>query len=364
MKNFILSCAVSIALLPATSWAQEDAASAFSSRDFATARTLWLSEAADGSAEAMLGLGLLADRGFGQQRDFDVAFDWYLQAAERGLAEAQFNVAIMLDAGLGRGRDVEAAQIWYTRAALRDHARAQYNLGLLYETGDGIESNPALAAYWFGKAAETVPAAAQKEVAQVTASRTISAPDVTFDKVGTSQVELLWTADPYANATHLVEVIEAPRDGENYDAPTISIATVASGILNLNGLLTNDAIWRVVNVASDDTDYAAAAWSGTEGIEPPRGRITIISDPAVKSMGGAARVFASSLRQAGYWVQITNDVSRQSDNSYVSYSYASDQQLANAVAAFLPSTEQITPAKQLLRSMQPGEIVVNLGAFR
>lgn len=364
MKNFILSCAVSIALLPATCWAQVDAAAAFANRDFATAKALWLSEAADGSAEAMLGLGLLADRGFGQQRDFDVAFDWYLQAASLGLAEAQFNVAIMLDAGLGRRRDVEEAQIWYTRAALREHARAQYNLGLLYETSDGIASNPALATYWFGKAAQTVPAAAQKEVMQVTASRTLAAPDMTFDNVSTSQVELVWNADPNATATHLVEVIEAPRFDESYDAPTISVSTVASGILDLNGLQSTDAIWRVVNLASDDTDYAASEWSSSEGIEPPRGRITLISDPAVKSMENAVSVFASALRQAGYWVQLTDEVSMQSDNFYVSYGYASDQHLAQAVAEFLPSTEQIIPAKQLLRSMQPGEVVVNLGAFR
>jgi hypothetical protein len=364
MKNFILSCAVSMALLPATSWAQGDAASAFAGRDFATAKALWLSEAADGSAEAMLGLGLLADRGFGQQRDFDVAFDWYLQAASLGLAEAQFNVAIMLDAGLGRERDVEEAQIWYTRAALRDHARAQYNLGLLYETGDGIAPSPALAAYWFGKAAQTVPAAAQKDLAQVSASRTLAAPDVTFNEVGTSHVELLWNTDPSANATHLVEVIEAPSGGENYGVPTLSVKTVASGILAMSDLPTEHAIWRVVNLTNDDTDYAAADWSSNQGIEPPKGRITLFSDPAVKSMQDAASVFASSLRQAGYWVQITDDVSKQSDNFYVSYGYASDQQLAQAVAEFLPSTEQITPAKQLLRSMQPGEVVVNLGAFR
>ncbi|WP_055685433.1 tetratricopeptide repeat protein [Loktanella sp. 5RATIMAR09] len=364
MKNVILSCAVSIALLPATSWAQEDAASAFASRDFATAKAVWLSEAADGSAEAMLGLGLLADRGFGQQRDFDVAFDWYLQAAELGLAEAQFNVAIMLDAGLGRERDVGEAQMWYTRAALRDHARAQYNLGLLYETGDGIVSNPALAAYWFGKAAQTVPAAALREVTQVTASRTLAEPDMIFDNVSTSQVEIVWNADPNANATHLVEVIEAPRVDENYGAPTISVKTVTSGILDLNGLPTENAIWRVVNLANDDTDYAAADWSSNHAIELPRGRITLFSDPAVKSMEDAASVFASSLRQAGYWVQITDDVPKQSDNFYVSYAYASDQQLAQAVAEFLPSTEQITPVKQLLRSTQPGEVTVNLSAFR
>ncbi len=312
----------------------------------------------------MLGLGLLADRGFGQQRDFDVAFEWYLQAASLGLAEAQFNVAIMLDAGLGRDRDVQEAQIWYTRAALRDHARAQYNLGLLYETGDGIASNPALAAYWFGKAAQTVPAAAQKEVTQVTETRTLAPPMVTFADVGASQVELVWDADVNASATHLVEVIETPQADGNYGAPILSVATVASGILDLDSLPTNNVMWRIVNLASDDTDYAADEWSGRAGIHPPRGRITLISDPAVKSMENAASVFASSLRNAGYWVQITDDLSKKSDNFYVSYGYASDQQLANAVAAFLPSTEQITPAKQLLRSMQPGEVVVNLGAFR
>lgn len=364
MRRFILSCAAVIALFPATSWAQGDAATAFASRDFATAKALWQSEAADGSAEAMLGLGLLADRGFGQKRDFDVAFDWYLQSASLGLAEAQFNVAIMLDAGLGRARDAAEAQIWYTRAALRGHARAQYNLGLLYEAGDGITRNLALAAYWFGQAAREVPAAAQKDVRPVPASGSLMSPNLTFAEVGPSQVEFVWNADPNANATHLVEVIEAPNYEENYRAPAISVITVGSGILDPSALSADNAVWRVANIADDASDYAASDWSGTPGIAPPLGRVTLIYDPTVPSMQAAADVFARDLRNAGYWLQLNAEPAKAFENFYVSFGYASDQSLAEAIASFLPSSGQAAPSKQLAGKTQPGEIIVNLTAFR
>jgi TPR repeat protein len=364
MKHFLLSCATAIALFPATSWAQDDAETAYASRDFATAKTLWQKEAADGSAEAMLGLGLLADRGFGQQRDFDVAFDWYMQAANLGLAEAQFNVAIMLDAGLGRARDVQEAQIWYTRAALRDHARAQYNLGLLYEAGDGIAANPALAAYWFDKAALTVPAAAQKNVAQIPASPSLKSPEVKFAEVGTSQVEFVWNADPSASGSHLVEVIAAPNARENYQAPALSLTTVASGILEPSTLSADAAVWRVVNIADDVSDYAASDWAGTLSTATPLGRITLIYDSTVPSMQIAAEIFARDLRDAGYWLQLNETIPETSERVYVSYGFASDQPLAEAVASLLPSTEEIIPAKQRLGTTQPGEIVIDLTAFR
>ena len=364
MKRFALSLAVAVALCPLSSWAQDNGAAAFADREFAAASQLWQNEAASGSAEAMLGLGLLADRGFGQPRDFDVAFNWYMQAAELGLAEAQFNVAIMLDAGLGRTRDAQQAQVWYTRAALRDHARSQYNLGLLFEAGDGIESNPDLAAYWFEKAAQSVPAAAQKPVNQEKSTGRVSPPEILFGEVGRSGVELVWEVDSMAHPNHLVEVVSVPGANEDYKVPELSQQTNGSGILDLAGLTSDEAVWRVVNIASDNSDYAASNWSADAGILPPRGRITMLYDPNVDLMKAASDVFASALRKSGYWVNLDPTPRTEFDTFYVSYGYAADQQLAQSVSSFLPSAEQITPTKQMLNSMQPGEIVVNLSAFR
>lgn len=364
MKRFALTLAVMVALCPTYVWAQDNGAAAFADRNFDMAKQLWLSEAAHGSAEAMLGLGLLADRGFGQQRDFDEAFGWYSQAADLGLSEAQFNVAIMLDAGLGRARDAQQAHIWYTRAALRDHARAQYNLGLLFESGDGIASNDGLASFWFSKAARSLTAAADKSLTQASSTRSIASPNILFADVGPSQLELVWNTDPASSPRHLVEVLNVPGSDENYAAPEISVTTAGSGILDMTVRAGQDAVWRVVNIAGDDSDYAASEWLGTQDTLPLPGRITLLIDPELEAMAAAADVFASALRDAGYWVQIDQVTRTEFDGFYVSYGYASDQDLAQSVAAFLPSTGQIFLAKQVLRATQPGEIVVNLGAMR
>ena len=364
MKRFALSLAVAVALCPLSSWAQDNGAAAFAERDFAAANQLWQIEAERGSAEAMLGLGLLADRGFGQPRDFDVAFDWYMQAAQKGLAEAQFNVAIMLDAGLGRARDAREAQVWYTRAALRDHARAQYNLGLLFEAGDGIAPDPDLATYWFEKAAASVPAAAQKDANAITSTRRVSAPEVLFEGVERSGIELVWRAAPMANRDHLVEVVNAPDVTENYGEPELSRETTASGFLDPAGLTSQQSIWRVVNIAEDDSDYAASNWSAGAGIVPPLGRITMLYDPEVESMETAAKVLATALRRSGYWVNLSPAQRPELLPFYVSYGYASDQELAQSVASFMPSSEDFTPLKQVLNATQPGEIVVNLSVFQ
>lgn len=364
MKHFALSLAVIVALCPVSGRAQDSGADAFANRDFVAARTLWQQEADGGAAEAMLGLGLLADRGFGQPRDLTAAFDWYMQAAELGVAEAQFNVAIMLDAGLGRPRQAAQAQVWYTRAALRDHARAQYNLGLLFETGDGIAPNPGLAAYWFDQAAQSVPAAAQKDLGAAAPTTVVASPDVLFGDVGTAGIELVWDTPPTANPNHLIEVVTTPAADANYAAPEISQNTTGSGFLDRADAAPQNAVWRVVNIADDDGDYAASTWSGDTDTPPPLGRITLLFDPEVAPMQAAASTFASTLRKAGYWVQLNADPRAELAANYVSYGYASDQGLARSVADFLPSATQITPTQQVLRAMQPGEIVVNLAAFR
>ena len=362
MMRWHLAAAL-LAVCPGITRADTLADQAFASGDYMTAQAIWEQEAETGDAQAMLGLGLLADRGYGQARDIGAAFAWYQRAADLGLAEAQFNVAVMLDAGLGRTRDPVAAQLWYTRAALRDHARAQYNLALLYESGDGIAANPALATYWFGQAADDVPAAADRTLAPAPAEGATVVPDILFSEVSDSRFEIVWSAAPAAASTYMIEAVAIPDQVAGYDAPLLASVTDGSGLLDpAFNAPDSDLIWRVVNLNADMSDYAASAWITATDVSVPEGRITLLYDPQSAAMTDATAYFAQTLRDAGFWVS-----TRERDRAaavYVGYSYASDAAFAQTVAAFLPTTDAPAQVERLEEFSQPGEIIIDLAAFR
>ena len=364
MLRAIIFAAVT-AICPALAWADAQAKAAFARGDYATAQSIWQQEADAGVAEAMLGLGLLADRGFGQPRDLDVAYDWYLKAAEAGLAEAQFNVAILLDAGLGRPRDARAAQVWYTRAALRGHARAQYNLGLLFETGDGIAANPQMASFWFDRAADEVPAARGKTIAPVEASDELVIPEILFSRQSDAGLELVWTARSSAFQSYLLEVAAVPDIDVNYIAPVIAEAVSGSGVFK-NSLSSgaDQLIWRIIHATDDGSDYVASPWRGSSGADMPDGRITLLYEPDLPAMRGATEHFAQELRAAGFWVRTESRRAAEGEKFYVAYGFAADQSFAERVAAFLPAGNGPSGAGQRNGISQPGEIIVDLAAFR
>lgn len=364
MRRFALTLAAFVALCPVSSWAQDNGADAFAARDFAAAQQLWQQEAADGSADAMLGLGLIADRGYTGPRDFNTAFDWYSQAADLGLAEAQFNIAIMHDAGLGRDPDADQALVWYTRAALRGHARAQYNLGLLYETGDGVATNADLAAHWFEKAAQTVPAAAQKSLEADAAASFLSAPQLSFAQIDAQRAELVWKSAATESPNFLVEILGVPESQQDYATPLLSQLTIASGFMSNDVVTADNAVSRVSNITDDGSDYSASNWIGTNGATPPKGRITLMVDGRVDGMVNTATFFADDLRQAGYWVRIERNARAQFDDFYISYGFTTDQVAAETLANYMPTATNILPVNQVLNGTQPGEIIVNLAAFR
>ena len=347
--------AAALTLTPALGWAQDSGAAAFARNDLATAQALWQQEAAAGQPEAMLGLGLLADRGFGGARDPAAAYDWYAKAADLGLAEAQFNMAVIYDSGQGRPRDVSRALLWYTRAALRDHARAQYNLALIYEDGDGVTANPALAQFWFDKAATSVPAAAGKALTPLVDNGLI-APKLLF----ANNAEVVWTINAATAPIFLVEAILPPKSDQNYQPPLVSEIVTGTGLVSEGFANT---LWRVTSLTEDRIDYAASDWIGTADVAAPLGRVTLVADPASVAMLDAASVFANDLRHAGYWVRL-DQRTPQAGEAFISYAYAADQPMAANLAAYLPSLTGITPVKQRLNTTAPGEIIVNLAAFR
>ena len=353
------------AICPTLTWADSPADQALIAGDYTSARSIWTKEAAEGSAEAMLGLGLLADRGHGQSRDLSVAYDWYLRAAQAGLAEAQFNVAVMLDAGVGQSRDVKAAQVWYTRAALRGHARAQYNLGLLFETGDGLVANPQIASYWFALAASDVPAAANRTPAPAQAGDTLVAPDILYAEQQENGVEVIWSAPPSLSATYVLETAKMPEDESDYAASLLSAPTTGSGLIDsIMPTASDDLMWRVLNLSGDQTNYAASDWVLASDRAAPDGRITLLYDPAIAAMADASAYFAEALRSAGFWVKTDRRPTDAASSVYVGYTYAADAALAQMVAEFLPVGPVATDVNQINGFSQPGEIVIDLAAFR
>lgn len=365
MKLSAIILSAALTLCPVTIWAQATGAQAFSQRDFATAEQLWSQEAANGSAEAMLGLGLLADRGYNGRRNFGVAFDWYAKAADLGLAEAQFNIAVMYDAGLGRERDAAKALTWYTRAALRDYPRAQYNLGLLYESGDGIHPNADLAQHWFDKAAANLPAAAAKSVVSTTTPMITAQPVVLFSDATTRSVELVWSAPVAANPFYMLEVMQAPEFDTDYQALLMTLQTDSSGLLLQDIAVQENTVWRVVNLSADASDYAASQWQNISDQGNPKGRVTLIVDNAIPAMQIAAAIFADDLRTAGYWVRLrTEGAPARSTGTTVIYRYEADRKMAELVASYLPGPTNGKPVLAQPEGNQPSEITVVFDASR
>lgn len=349
----------------AAAMAQGSAEDAYQRKDFAAAREQWLKAAQAGSAQAKLGLGLLADRGLGEARDPVKAFNWYLDAAVDGLPEAQFNVGVMLDAGVGTTRNLNAALVWYSRAALRGHPRAQYNLGLLFADGEGLPSNVDLAAFWFRQAADVLPAAQGRldELKPGAASTAIEPPTIFLAQFEAPKAELVWSAPFVTGAAGFqVEIVPKPTAGD-YRDPVLNVVTDASALLT-DDLPDQDGLrLRISQLLDGGADYVAGPWLGGEAGEAPKGRVDfIVKDDDVR-MTMLATVLAADLRQAGYWVRLTpapESPDGETPTTSVTYSYESDKALAGQIADFLPVLSAKDAVQAPPRSTLPGEIRVNL----
>lgn len=352
-----LAALTALVILPSGLFAQDTGAAAFAARDYALAEQLWAQEAAKGSAEAMLGMGVLADSGKRRDANPQAAFGWYLTAARMGLAEGQMNVALSYDAGLGQERDLEQALLWYTRAALRGHRDAQHNLALIYASGDN--SNIDQATYWLDLAGINRDLPATNVVAE------LAAPDIVFGDVTAEGIEIVWRASATAHSVYQIEILDMTQGDGNYQAPLFTTDTSGSGLLLADVTLTDNAIWRVVNLAANGSDYQASPWQGAAEEVLPKGRITFVVDNAVAGMAETAAIFAQDLRAAGYWVRLDlepQDTSNAGLGTYVSYGFQSDIALADLVARYLPGPADGVGYVQRPASTRPGEIIVHLAA--
>ncbi len=361
---------VAVLAVPANA---ESGKEAFARQDFQTAAVLFREEAAAGSSEAKLGLGLMSDLGLGTPRNPTRALRWYLEASEGGLPEAQFNVGVMLDAGAGIQRDALAAAVWYGRAAANGYLRAEYNLGLLYEAGDGVPRNPDLARYWLARAAERLSAASDRLAVLAStdaAKRTLSPPEILVGAVVPEangvRAELVWAAPPgTVGSKYLVELARMPREYETSGADIVSGSTDSSALAISLPAETDAYAWRVSRVNAADAHYATRGWQrltdlgsvGTDEAEPvlPKGRITLYMNAVDIQAKEFADELASSFFESGYWVRV-EALDEAISESAVFYSFAEDAVVAGKIAEFLPVLSSEDTAQ--VPGASPGEIIV------
>src|SRR5262249_24747939 len=81
------------------------------------------------------------------------ASSWYREAAAQGNAQAMNNLGVMAWRGDGMKGDPKAALNWFAAAASKGLAIAQYNLGLVYARGEGVPADMKTAYMWFRLAA-------------------------------------------------------------------------------------------------------------------------------------------------------------------------------------------------------------------
>lgn len=347
-----------------------DGQAAFDAQDFAEADRLWRAEAAQGSASAMLGLGLLRDLGLGGSRDPAGALRWYLEAANLGLAEAQFNVGVMLDSGIGLNRQPLAAAAWYGRAAAGGNARASYNLGLLFAEGDGVDQNTDLARFWLSEAASSLSAARLRLESLEPAdpqTRALFAPTPLGGGIVEAprpRVELAWAARPGPEGTGFHVQIARRPDAAAATDRLISEQTQASAVrIDLDDT-AGQLAWRVFRLSREDGRYASGPWQVLQNdggtVSPPQGLLQILHAPDDAAAGRFAEELRAVFDRAGFWTDIRTDAPEAPAASAVSHAFAQDADLAAAIAAFLPGLSGRDVRSVPDASASPGMVVVTL----
>ena len=163
MKQAIAAGALLAGLcVPALAGLGEDAVSAYSRGDYATAATLWRQLADQGDVTAQYRIGIMYNNGEGVPQNYTEAARWFRLAAEQGNAKAQFLLGFLYAAGNGVALDDTEAARWFRRAADQGEARAQFLLGSAYAEGAGVPQDDVSARMWFELAAAQGEPNAQK----------------------------------------------------------------------------------------------------------------------------------------------------------------------------------------------------------
>ena len=366
-----------VAAVPAVAWS-ESGADAFERQDYLAAAELWRGEAAEGSAEAKFGLGLIYDLGLGVPRNSAAAMRWYLEAASYGHADAQFNVAVMLDAGTGVPRDPALAATWYARSAANGNPRAQFNLAMLYESGVGVPQNSDLARTWYEAASSVIGAAADRlaQLPKEDQGREGSPPQlITGAVVGpldNPRAELVWSANAGPNEFQ-VQIARQPLEAS--DPVTGGDEVLLSQDLRQSAVVLDipaaetALFWRVGRV---DSTGATSAWSSWQELsrettsedqllasEKAPAQLTIYVNEGDQLAMSFAEELSHAYSQGGVEVMV-RETDQPATATIVEYYYASDAALAASIAGFLPVLGSDSAVHVSDLNTAPGEVTLRL----
>jgi TPR repeat protein len=135
---------------------------AFARRDYATAKRLFLSAAAQGNADAQYNLGVMYMLGKGVTQNYAEAVKWYRLAAANGHAHAPAFLGVAYRTGQGVTQNYAEAVKWYRVAAANGYESAQLGLGVMYSEGKGVAQDHVIAHMWSNVAAAQGDAGAAK----------------------------------------------------------------------------------------------------------------------------------------------------------------------------------------------------------
>lgn len=102
---------------------------------------LYLSEIAEGNAEAMCSLGALYYTGRGGEQDYAKAVEYYTMAAEKGNRQAQENLGYCYYYGRSVDIDYKKAYHYFVKGALDGHLNSLYKIGDMYKNGYYVEQD-------------------------------------------------------------------------------------------------------------------------------------------------------------------------------------------------------------------------------
>jgi hypothetical protein len=373
----VLAAANLIAAAPAVVWS-ETGAEAFERQDYSAAAELWQSEAADGSAEARFGLGLIYDLGLGLPRNSAVALRWYLEAAGQGHADAQFNVAVMLDAGTGVPRDPAVAATWYARSAANGNARAQFNLAMLYENGIGVARNRDIARGWYEAARSEISAASDRleqlpgEDQELDGSPPQPITGAVVGPPDAPRAELVWSATTKSNG-FLVQVARQPSQAsglaaESYEILQSRSLSQSAVVLDVPAEETR-LLWRVGRI---DQTGTVSAWSSWQEIafnvdikdqmpapEEAPGRLMIYVNAGDQLATSFAEELSATYSEGGLEVTI-RVADRPITTTTLEYYHTADANLAASIADFLPFLGPDSAIHVSDPTIGPGAVTLNL----
>ena len=129
------------------------ALTAYNTKNYELALSIWRTLAKDGYADAQYALGVAYFKGEGVTRDLGESLHWFELAANAGNPQAMFNLGAAYWEGNGTRQSYSEAVDWWKKAATAGQHASQYNLGLAYYLGKGAEQDLEQALHWIRQAA-------------------------------------------------------------------------------------------------------------------------------------------------------------------------------------------------------------------